>query len=105
MDSVNLNVKTSVKPNEVLFCEADINYTRIYYRNRTELISVPLKKVEEQFHDFPFFRIHKSYLVNINYIVDTDDRFCVQMVNNFYLAISRRKIGKFNRLLKRDKKK
>ncbi|RYU92883.1 LytR/AlgR family response regulator transcription factor [Emticicia agri] len=105
MDSVHLNVKTAVKPNEVLFCEVEINYTRIYYRNRVELISVPLKRVEEQFHDFPFFRIHKSYLVNINYIVDTNSKYYVQMVNNFYLSISRRKIGKFNKILKRDKKK
>lgn len=53
---------------DILFCKADDNYTEIYLDNKKILVSKTLKYFEEAMADFPFARIHKSYLVNVNAI-------------------------------------
>ncbi|ADY29725.1 MULTISPECIES: LytR/AlgR family response regulator transcription factor [Cellulophaga] len=53
---------------DILFCKADDNYTEIYLDNKKILVSKTLKYFEEAMEDFPFARIHKSYLVNVNAI-------------------------------------
>jgi two-component system LytT family response regulator len=52
---------------DVLYCEANDNYTRFSLRNKKKMIACRmLKDVEEQLTDFPFFvRIHNSYIVNM----------------------------------------
>jgi two-component system LytT family response regulator len=55
--------------NEILYCAAQINYTKIFTRNgKVLLCSKTLKDVEENLPDNQFIRIHHSYLVNINEI-------------------------------------
>jgi two-component system LytT family response regulator len=54
---------------EILYCKADDNYTEIYLTNKKILVSKTLKYFEEALIAFPFARIHKSYLVNVNEIV------------------------------------
>jgi len=49
---------------DIYFCKADDNYTEIYLENKKILISKTLKYFEEALSEFPFARIHKSYLVN-----------------------------------------
>jgi two-component system LytT family response regulator len=51
---------------DIYFCKADDNYTEIYLENKKILISKTLKYFEEALSEFPFARIHKSYLVNVN---------------------------------------
>lgn len=54
---------------DILYCEADDNYTRIYLSNKKSiLVSKTLKYVEDILADEPFVRIHKSYLVNVQAI-------------------------------------
>jgi len=57
------------KVNSIMFCEADQNYTKIFI-NRGEiiLVSKPISYLEEILPKDLFFRIHKSHLVNLNYI-------------------------------------
>ncbi|HEX5150571.1 MAG TPA: LytTR family DNA-binding domain-containing protein [Parafilimonas sp.] len=52
---------------QVLFCEADDNYTYFNLKNKKKIIACRmLKEVEEQLENFSFFvRIHHSYIVNI----------------------------------------
>lgn len=54
---------------EILYCKADDNYTEIYLENKKILVSKTLKYFEDALSDFPFARIHKSYLVNVNEVV------------------------------------
>lgn len=54
--------------NEIQFLEADGNYTRIHTTGRKIMISQTLKKVEDQLPARLFFRVHRSYMVNIHYI-------------------------------------
>lgn len=53
---------------DILYCEADDNYTRIYLDKGQKLVSKTLKYFEESLETHGFVRIHKSYLVNINKI-------------------------------------
>lgn len=54
---------------EVVMLKSDKSYTTIYLTNeRSLLVSKTLKEVEKKF-DFPqFFRVHNSYLININHV-------------------------------------
>lgn len=52
----------------ILFCKADDNYTEIFLAERKILVSKTLKYFEQALEGFPFSRIHKSYLVNVNEI-------------------------------------
>lgn len=58
-----LNVK------DILYCKADDNYTEIFLENKKILVSKTLKYFEDALAEFPFARIHKSYLVNVNEVV------------------------------------
>tara|TARA_R110002051_G_scaffold66515_8_gene120466 strand:+ start:22517 stop:23248 length:732 start_codon:yes stop_codon:yes gene_type:complete len=54
---------------EILYCKADDNYTEIYLLNKKILVSKTLKYFEDALAEFPFARVHKSYLVNVNEVV------------------------------------
>ncbi|MDT0605639.1 LytR/AlgR family response regulator transcription factor [Croceitalea rosinachiae] len=53
---------------DIYFCKADDNYTEIYLEEKKILVSKTLKYFEDALKEFPFARIHKSYLVNVNEI-------------------------------------
>ncbi|TLP82245.1 LytR/AlgR family response regulator transcription factor [Maribacter sp. ACAM166] len=54
---------------DILYCKADDNYTEIYLLNKKILVSKTLKYFEDALAAFPFARVHKSYLVNVNEVV------------------------------------
>jgi two-component system, LytTR family, response regulator len=53
---------------QVIYCEANDNYTFFFLANKTKIIACrTLKEIEDQLKDFPFFvRVHNSYIVNLN---------------------------------------
>lgn len=57
-----------IPADQVLYCEANDNYTHLFLKNKAKIIACrTLKEMEEQLQDFPFFvRVHHSYLVNLN---------------------------------------
>jgi pSer/pThr/pTyr-binding forkhead associated (FHA) protein len=58
-----------VEMEQIIYCEGASNQTRIYLAgNKKELVSRTLKECEEMLTGLNFFRIHKSYLINLNYI-------------------------------------
>lgn len=57
------------KVNAILYCEADQNYTKIFtVRGEQLLVSKPISYIEELLPVDTFYRIHKSFLVNMNFI-------------------------------------
>lgn len=54
---------------DILYCKADDNYTEIFLENKKILVSKTLKYFEQALAEFPFARIHKSYLVNVNEVI------------------------------------
>ena len=58
-----------VRVNEIIRCEADDNYTRFYLIDgKQQLICRTLKHYEDVLKDYDFIRVHKSHLVNFQYI-------------------------------------
>jgi two-component system, LytTR family, response regulator len=56
--------------NNIIACESRSNYTCIHLNNgRNMLVSRTLKEIEEMLDMPPFFRVHNSYLVNLQYAV------------------------------------
>jgi len=56
---------------DILYCQADDNYTQIFLKNdKKKLVSKTLKYFDEILKQSNFARIHKSYLVNVNCIVN-----------------------------------
>src|SRR5688572_1329221 len=64
-----------VPVNSILYCEAVDNFTRFYLdadtnrNNAPLLICRTLKYFEEILREHHFFRIHRSYLINPNFVV------------------------------------
>ena len=60
-----------VESEEVLYFEADSNYTNIYLDNKDGKItsSKNLKKIEEGLNIDFFFRIHNSYIINLKNVI------------------------------------
>lgn len=58
-----------VSIDEIIRCEADSNYTRIFLKDREVLISKTLKKIEERLKYCGFLRVHRHHLVNVKHIV------------------------------------
>jgi len=56
---------------EVVYFEADSNYTHIFLKDKNKIIACrTLKKIEEQIQDYNcFVRVHNSYMVNLNEVV------------------------------------
>ena len=57
-----------VKISDILYCEASSNYTQIFTTEEKYLVSKTLKEYDDLLSDHNFFRIHNSYLININSI-------------------------------------
>ncbi len=83
-----------LKVNDIVRCQADDYYTLYYLaNNKLLMISKTLKETEELLKDFDFMRIHKSHLVNKNYIKSflREGGGTIEMVDGAKLPVSRRK--------------
>jgi two-component system LytT family response regulator len=87
-----------VKVNSILYCEAESNYTKVFFLDGEKLtLSKTLKSLEELLPKEIFKRIHRSYLVNINYIVrfNKSSDFFIELSNGQSLPVSVRKKDEF----------
>ena len=58
-----------IETNEIVYCQAQSNYTYLYTADNQKLVlSKTLKEFETLLDKYFFIRIHKSYLINPNYI-------------------------------------
>lgn len=58
-----------IEVHQVMYCQSDGNYTRLHLTDgEMILVSKTLKEVEGYFAGHYFFRVHNSYLVNMNHI-------------------------------------
>jgi two-component system LytT family response regulator len=80
----------------ILYCQAEINYTRVFTNERNYVISTTLKKLEELLPSTLFCRIHKSYLINLNYVKSLDKKsYKVKLNKSVELDIAQRRINLF----------
>jgi DNA-binding LytR/AlgR family response regulator len=100
--TILIGLKRSISPTDVILLTADINYTQVYFSNGlTATVAVTLKELEKRFADCSdFFRTHKSYLINLNYVKQYDatgSEVFVQMKNDYRVIVSRRKKEAFRK--------
>lgn len=77
--------------NEIISLEANNNYTKIYFTNHKPiLVSKTLKEYHELLTEYNFIRIHKSYLVNKDYILSMDHDGNVVLKDGVKALVSRR---------------
>ncbi len=60
-----------IPADQVLYLEANDNYTHLFLKNKNKIIACrTLKEMELQIQDFNYFvRVHNSYMVNLNEVV------------------------------------
>ena len=72
---------------EIIYLKADNVYTIIHTYSKDYLIRKSLKNMEKELH-FPFYRVHKSYIINFDYLKD---------INHLELTLTTSEIIKISR--------
>lgn len=65
-------IKVNLK--DLMFAKADDNYTRLFTSEKSYILSSTMKKIEKKLPN-NFIRIHRSYIVNINFIDKIKDGY------------------------------
>jgi two-component system LytT family response regulator len=90
-----------VSTQDIVFCEAESNYTSVVLANGKKIVvSKVLKDIDEALSGPDFFRIHNSFLINLNRIkkfVRGDGGYVV-MDNDTTISISRSRRQEFMEL-------
>ena len=104
-DKINISADGKVyllDKDDVVMLKSDKSYTTIYLKSEQQiLVSKTLKEVERKFQFPEFFRVHNSYLVNLNHVKEYLKGLGGELImtNGLTASISRnRKIELFKRL-------
>ena len=87
-----------VSVNDIVYCKASGSYTELIYSDRKKVMSSnPLKTFEDKLSGHGFYRIHQSYLINLEYLnsISKGRRCFVQMVNGDELEVARARKNDF----------
>jgi two-component system LytT family response regulator len=90
---------------EIVRCEADSNYTNFYLKDQSKIVvAKSLKEYEDLLSGINFFRVHKSHLVNMQYVKKFDNRTGMLILEDgFQVEVARRrKDALVNYLMKTD---
>lgn len=104
-DHVEFKVANRIRrvyTDEILYAESQLHTVFIHYRGRRQEPSAlygTLAEVEKMLTPYGFFRIHNSYIINIEYCVEIIDR-CAVLINGIKLPISRNTIYELRDVLR-----
>ena len=57
-----------IRKSDIVYVKSDSNYSTIYTEENERVVSCTLKECEKMLNGLPFLRIHRSYIVNLDYI-------------------------------------
>ena len=78
-------------PEEIIRLEASSNYTRIYFADRSRMVTAKvLKEFEEMLEPFGFIRTHRTHLINKHHIHCVTNDGNIIMKDSSVAGISRR---------------
>ncbi|MBS1547949.1 MAG: response regulator transcription factor [Bacteroidetes bacterium] len=81
-----------IPPSEVVWCEADVNYTNLYLKDERRFVSArTLKDYEDMLSPLGFLRTHRSYLVNRAHIDHLDKNGYVVLRNGQRVEVASRR--------------
>ncbi len=85
------NGRQFIKYKNIIHCEASGNYTNVYLINKQRILSsTPIGYYTDLLGDFGFIRVHKSHLVNQNFITSyVENRLVLE--GGFSVVASRRR--------------
>jgi two-component system LytT family response regulator len=64
-----------IKVADILYFDADGNYITLHTLQRTYLLYESLTQLEQRLDPAEFTRIHRSYLINLNYVEELEGYF------------------------------
>jgi len=77
---------------EIVHCESEGNYTLFFTSDgKKYMVSNPMKEYADILEDHGFFRIHKSYIVNVSFIDSYDKRGYIVLKDGTNLPVAKRK--------------
>lgn len=83
-----------LEPNDVVMLQSDKSYTTIYLvSNKKIVVSKTLKEVEKKFQFQSFYRVHNSYLINMDHVKEYMKRDGGELIltNELTASVSRNK--------------
>jgi two-component system LytT family response regulator len=92
-----------VNIDDIIHIEADSNYSVFHLANKDKItVSKVLKEYEEILPDNQFIRIHKSSIVNLNYVKEYNSKNGLEVIlkNGEKIAVSRRRASDFAEKIK-----
>jgi len=84
--------------NEIVYCQAEINYTHFFLVTKNKILGTKtLKEYEELLNEYDFIRVHKSNLINLHHVKNYSrgEGGTVTMSNGDVVEVSRRKKEEF----------
>lgn len=92
-----------IKKDEIIFCKSDGRYTTFFLKNNKEIVACKnLGEYEQMLEKDNFFRVHNSYIVNLDYIVNISKKegfYCI-MSNKALIPVSKRRQESLKNFLK-----
>jgi len=97
----SVNAIEFVNINDIIYCKADNVYTEVHLRDGTITATKNLKDFDDILSAHSFFRVHHSYLINMNHIKKyiKGEGGTVIMNNDAEIEVSRRRKAAFLELL------
>ena len=97
--------KVLVPIDQIRFIEAKDDYSCIYTESDRFLSTISLQKLEDRLVGHGFFRIHRSYIVNLEYVADVEVisagilQLTIQGFEDKHISVSRRRVVAIKRAL------
>lgn len=97
----------AVKQEDILYLKAKGFYTQICFhingRVEQAIVSKPIGSLEKEYDSILFYRVHKSYLVNLGKVVGVVKTgiTSARIANNEMIPIAKRRVNDFMSMLKR----
>jgi two-component system LytT family response regulator len=83
----------SLPVTRIMWCEGDSNYTHLHLSDKSKITaSKTLKDFEDMLPEKAFLRVHKSHLVNIDYVHSLTGDGHVVLHDNVRLEVARRRL-------------
>jgi two-component system, LytTR family, response regulator len=87
-----------INDHDILYLEADGNCTQLFFTDGTRYMDTrTLSVYENMLNPQKFYRIHKSYIINLGYLKEyiNDNGYFVLLQNNIKLPVSRTRNAEF----------
>ena len=81
-----------VEPTDIIRFEARSNYTCVFFKDQPPLLMAKVLRIyDELLRPHGFIRIHRSHLINTDYVNDFDRKGIIHMKDSSHAGIARSK--------------